>query len=765
MTHHDITDKINSEMLRAPLLVDALPAALLFLAGRASVLGMFPFGVAFFAACFDKSIAYIGITALIISLFTSAGRYMAVKYLVAALVFWIYTRFKRKDSLVWDAAACGGSMVLGGLVFLTYGFTGMYDVLMLLVEGIVTGMMYIIFSKAKSFMVNRKTRTRTAQDELVSIAVSAGVFITGLSGVVFPKGVSLADILSVYATLCIALHTSLAAAGSGGLCIGFLASMSSPSAVVTMGIFGISALFANLLKSFGRFGVALGFVGGSAVALLYAGNTFELPVSIAEAVIGAALFALTPLRYHNMIEEIFTNSSKIETLSTDTRAKAYLTMRLEKASNAFKSLEECFENATQKRLKSYGKDVAQLLDETADRVCEGCPNAVKCWQNDFTRTYRGIMQLLETMENQGMLALDNVPPSFREKCVRTELFVVEFNHIYELYKKNLVRMGEAVQGRDLVARQYRDVAALMDEMAGTITAGFDFRENAEEEITTELDKLGIAAYEVSVIEGGDGRMEVYMSVNKPAETSQITAVLEQVLETPMLYDGENVGTLMRFVSKARYSVDIGIKQMTRDFSEVSGDCVDSFSAGSYKHYIIISDGMGSGRRAMNESRITLGLLKEFLISGFGVRTAVDMINSALCLKLDYECFSTVDILCVDLMTGICEFFKIGSAESVIMHGANVETVFSVSLPVGMVADVHTEGQAKRLSGGDTILMMTDGVSEAGFGARTDWIKQEIQKPYIVMDDMAQAVLEMAIKKSRDNVVDDMTVAAVRLIEN
>lgn len=766
MTQQEIKDKINPENLRAPLLRDGWGVALLLLAGRASVLGMFPFGAAFFAACFDKSIAYIGITALIISLFTSAGRAMVVKYLVAALVFWIYARFRKKNSLVLDAAVCGGSMVLGGLVHLIYSFTGAYDILLLLIEGIITGMMYIIFSKAQSFMENRKTRTRTAQDELISIAVSVGVFITGLSGIVFPFGVSLADVLSVYATLCIALHTSLAAAGSGGLCIGFLASMSSPSAVVTMGIFGISALFSNLLKSFGRLGVALGFIGGSSVALLYAGSAFELPVTIVEASIGAALFILTPAKYHDMMDTLFTGTAQIEALSTDVRAKEYLTMRLEKASGAFKSLEECFESATQKRLKTYTKDVAALLDETADRVCDGCPNAARCWQDDFTRTYRSIMKLLEIMETQGMLTYDNVPMSFREKCIRTELFVVEFNHVYELYKKNLIRMGEAVAGRDLVARQYREVAALMDDMAGTITAGFDFRESAEQEITTELDKIGIAAFEVSVIEGGEGRIEVYMSINKPSETAKIASVLEEVLETPMVYDGENAGALMRFVSRARYSVDIGIRQICSDFSEVSGDCIESFMADDYKHYIIISDGMGSGRRAMSESHITLKLLKEFLMSGFGVHTAVDMINSALCLKLDDESFSTVDLLCIDLMTGVCEFFKIGSAESVIMHGANVETVFSVSLPVGMIAGVHAEGQAKRLGDGDTILMMSDGVSEAGYGtARTDWIKKEIQKPYIVMDDMAQAVLEAAIKKSRDSVVDDMTVAAVRLVAN
>lgn len=765
MIQQEIKDKLNSDYLRAPMLRDITAIVLMLLSSRASLLGMFPFGVAFFAACFDKSIAYIGIGALGLSLFTTTGRYMVVKYLLAALTYWIYTKFTTKKGLIWSAAGVALSLLFGGGVFLIYSYTGVYDILLLFAEAVITGMMYIIFHKARAFMSERKNRTRTAQDELISIAVSTGVFITGLSGIVFPFNISLCDVLSVYATLCITLNTSLAAAGSGGLCIGFLASMSSPTAIVTMGIFGISALFSNLLKSFGKYGAALGFIGGSAVALLYAGNVFNLPISLTEVIIGAALFILTPNKYHKQISSLFTNSPKIEEISTELRAKQYLTMRLEKTASAFKSLEECFESVTQKRLKSYGKDVAELVDETASRVCDGCKNAPRCWQKEFTATYRGITRLLETMEKQGILTMDNVPNSFIDRCIRVELFVMEFNHVYELYKQNLIRMGEATEGRDLMARQYREVSLLMDDMAQSITEGFDFRESSEEEITTELDKIGIAAFDVSVIENGEGKIEVYMSVNKPTETDKITEVLENVLLSPMVYDGENTGTLMRFVSRARYSVDIGIRQVNRDYSEVSGDSVESFMADNYKHYVIISDGMGSGRKAKSESKVTIKLLKEFLMSGFGVRTAVDIINSALCLKLDDEYFSTVDILCIDLMTGICEFFKIGSAESIIMHGANVETVFSVSLPVGMISEVHTEGQAKRLTSGDTILMMSDGVTEAGLGSRTDWIKTEIQKPYIVMDDMAAAVIEAAIKKSRDSVLDDMTVAAVRLVEN
>ena len=766
MSQPEIKEKRNIETLRAPNIKDMGISLLLLLASRASLLGMFPFGVAFFAACFDKSIAYIGITVMAVALMTTAGKAALVKYLVAVLVFWIYTRFRTRDNTIADASCCGGAMFIGGLTFLIYNFAGVYDILILLVESIVTSVMFIIFQKAYGLMENRRKRSQTAQDELISIAVSIGVIITGLSGIVFPHNVSLANIVSVYAVMCIALHGTLAAAGSGGLCIGFMASMSSPSAVVMMGIFGMSALFGNLLKAFGKFGVALGFLGGSAVALLYAGNSFSLPVSVIEAAVGAVLFIATPKKVHNIINGFFSRSLVIESMSTDIRIREYLSMQLEKTAKAFRSLEECFENASEKRLKAYNKDVASLFDEVADRVCEGCPNAPKCWQNDFTRTYRSIMLLLDTIETKGMLTTDSVPMSFRERCLRCELFVVEFNHVYELYKKNLVRMGEAVTSRDIVARQYREMAHLMEGMSEEITAGFSFREDMEEKIVGEMDKYGITAFEVSVIESGRGKTEVYLSVNKENETGLIERVLTEVTEVPMIFEKRVAGGMMKFSSGAKYKAEVAMRQICRDYSKACGDSADSFTTEDYKQYIILSDGMGSGRRAMSESNITMKLLKEFLQSGFGVKTAIEMINSALCLKLDSECFSTVDLLCIDLMTGVSEFYKIGGAESILLHGANVETVFSVSLPVGMMSDIKVQGQARKLGDGDTVIMMTDGVSEAGFGTvRTEWLKNQIKMPFDTMEEMAQTVIETAVKKSRDTVVDDMTVAAVRLVEN
>ncbi len=764
-----IEPKNTAEALRAPAWRDVPVSALLFLASRASVFGTFPFGASMFAACFDKSVAYLGVAVICLGLITAGAGIGVIKYLLAALLFWIFTRIKtpaRINRRILESVACGASVLIGGAAVMAYNYIGMYEMMLLLMEALISSIMYIIFLKAQRLMESRKKRRQAAQDELVSVAVALGVFITGMRGLTLPYGIDAADIFASYAVMCMALHGGLAAAGSGGLCIGFMSAMAEPNAMVMMGVYGLSALFGSLLKSFGKVGAALGFIGGAAISMLYARGADALSLSIYETAIAVILFIATPRRVHGRMGAFFSKSLQIESIDTDERVKEYLSMRLERSSEAFRSLEECFCAASDKRLKMYGKEAGAILDELTRRVCADCPRAQKCWQSEFTKTYKSVMALLDTMETDGSVTAASAPPPFRERCINTELFVLEFTHVYELHKRNEIRAGEAVMGRDLVARQYREMSSLMEEMSREISEGFSFREDMEETAVNELDKQGITPREISVIEGGRGRLEVYLSVGLGVNTERVADILTMALETPIGYESVSRGGLLKFASKPRYTVDIGTRQLSRDDSEISGDSLTVFTTDDYKLYAILSDGMGSGRAALMESHITLRLLREFLQSGFGIRTAINMINSALCLKLDSECFSTIDLLCIDLMTGIADFYKIGGAESYIYTGGAVETVFSVSLPAGMLPDVKIQSQMKKLGDGDIIMMLSDGITEAGYGrVRAEWIKKKIKMPYDTMDMLADEVITAAVQKSHNEVADDMSVAAIRLVES
>ena len=98
--------------LRRPVLRDLSGNILLFLASRASVMGMFPFGFSFFAAGFDKGIAYIGIGVMCLGLISAGAVLNTVKYLIAALLYWIYIKTRHGENKITESVICGMSIVL-----------------------------------------------------------------------------------------------------------------------------------------------------------------------------------------------------------------------------------------------------------------------------------------------------------------------------------------------------------------------------------------------------------------------------------------------------------------------------------------------------------------------------------------------------------------------------------------------------------------------------------------------------------------------------
>ncbi len=748
--------------LRVPRLNDIMPSLMMILAARASALGVFPFGAAFFAASFDKSVAYVGIMAACAGILTSGGVEALPKYIIALTAYWLFIRIYRRRSEIICSAACGASVLLGGTIMLISDFNGLYDIFMLCTESLITALMYIVFKRSELMTEERSKRGGMSQEEYISAAISIGVFVSGLSGVGIGP-ISLTNVFAVYAVMVCALNSSVATAGCAGLCIGFMSALASSDAVIMMGVYGLSAVFACFMNSFGKPGCVIGYLSGTAVTLIYIRNIYDVPLSVIDAAVGAVLFLVTPSVVHEYFKSFFTRSLKVESVSPDLRMREYLTMRLRKTGESFSSLRECFVAVSEGRLRKYTDDVGVILDETADRVCKGCRMCGKCWQTDFRRTYKNVLGLIGMIETEGRLTEENIPEHFCEKCVRPGEFINEINHVYELYKRDVLRRADAVETRDLVAGQYGELNSLFTGMAGDIEDGFKFLEKEEEQIVDELDKNGIMPYEVSAIESTSGRCEVYLRLPPVIRRTAVEGIISEVMGRTFSYE-ETEGGLSKYVSKPDYTVDAAVLQLPQDGSEENGDSVTTFTVGGSEFYAVLADGMGSGSEARYESAAALRLLTSFLRAGFSVKTALGILNSAMCLNIGGETYSTVDIMRIDLYTGEAEFFKIGSAESVILCGDEVSVLSSSSAPVGILSDIRLGSKKMTLGEGDTVLMMTDGITEAGCTvSRTDWIKNLIIKPYGEMSELAKEVMDTALEKSRGIAKDDMSVAAVRLM--
>ena len=155
----------------------------------------------------------------------------------------------------------------------------------------------------------------------------------------------------------------------------------------------------------------------------------------------------------------------------------------------------------------------------------------------------------------------------------------------------------------------------------------------------------------------------------------------------------------------------GIATEKKSDSVVNGDSFSFFSMDDGNYHICLSDGMGSGSRANQESEMIVELMQKFIEAGFQKEVAVKMMNSAMLLQGEEESFSTLDYGVIDMYTGDLELTKIGGATTFIKHGQEVECIDCGSLPTGAQMTVEVEHIKRKLSNGDFLVMVTDGVIE------------------------------------------------------
>ncbi len=741
---------------RAPRAGDIIKTGLLFLAGRASILGTYPFAAAMFAASFDKRIAYLGIIAALGGMISVHAGMYTIKYLSAMIIFCLFTAVVRTRTKVLSSIVCGASVMVCGFGVMLAVPAGIYDVMLLIVESILTALMYIIFDKADGILSKSGSRTHVSGEETVSFCIALGVYVTGLTGVRLPFGMDAAHIAACLLVMTVALHTNLAAAGSGALAIGLVCSLNDAAAVIMMGMYGLAGFFGNLLKVYGKYGAALGFMSGMVVTLLYTGDAYEIPLQATEVILAALIFVLTPNKLHSMAALFFAKSYHAEYINPDRTLKDYLTMRLDAAANAFAGLADTFTNVAERRMSEYRTDTTKIFETAAETVCDGCAMSRKCWRTDFNNTYKAMLTILSNMEKKGTCTIGCIPLSFRDRCARTDRLCTELTHSYRLLLRDKERAGDAAAARAIVAGQYREFAASIAAISADIQNGFSFLPDYETAAAEELDKAGIILYEISILEVGGAGLEIYLTVEIGADKDKIEQSLTRALERPIRFEGAAAGGLLKFVPAPKFAADFSGFKLGKDGTEVSGDTLLHFKTDDYKEYVIICDGMGSGRAACRESSMTAKMLAEFINAGITPARAVEIVNSSLMLRPDTDMFTTIDILALDLMTGTAEFIKAGSAESCVCRSRTIDTLLSRTSPAG-IPGAAAEPMKRVIADGDVIVMMSDGVTEAG-----DTLKSRILKINPHTPNPARDIIMTALDKNGGAAADDMT-AAVMII--
>ncbi len=131
-------------------------------------------------------------------------------------------------------------------------------------------------------------------------------------------------------------------------------------------------------------------------------------------------------------------------------------------------------------------------------------------------------------------------------------------------------------------------------------------------------------------------------------------------------------------------------------------------------YVILSDGIGTGKAAEKCSRDTVGVLELFLKAGLPPETALRILSDAMILKNEAEIYSAaIDLLCIDLFSGRAKIFKSGAAPTYIRNGTSVKKIKNGSFLPGFSTDPDFEPDTSSLhfAPDSTAFIISDGILE------------------------------------------------------
>ena len=163
--------------------------------------------------------------------------------------------------------------------------------------------------------------------------------------------------------------------------------------------------------------------------------------------------------------------------------------------------------------------------------------------------------------------------------------------------------------------------------------------------------------------------------------------------------------------RAYLSAQAGCAAAAMAKSPSNGDAMAIRRVG-HELLLILSDGMGSGVAAHRESQCAVAMYGELISIGFGEEDAVRSINELLYSKNTDELYATLDAIRIDLSTGEATILKQSAPPAFLIRNGRIRPLYAEAPPLGILKEASVGIRKTRLSAGDTLVLMTDGLSDA-----------------------------------------------------
>jgi len=683
------------------------------------------------------------------------------------------------------ASLCVGAWSILGGGFLSYDLWG--AVLSTLFAPLFTYLFYAATDR----------RMRVSAFREAGILASLALLTISLSGVQLPLvGFNLGEGAALAAAVLTGGSYGAMRGGLVGLACGlFLEPLYAPAyALAGLVTGGFSAVSSESVFAVGRGGSrSLGLLGGMTAALawgIYSGGYSGLAHMVPEVLLVTAatlpFYAYDRLRLPPHWCGTLPDTGRSERAAVAEMVMAGREKKLSALGDGMRSMGEMLGGVSEKLVRPGPSEMRSLAEQCFDGYCDRCAQRSRCREQDFTRWQEMMTRLGTALTEDGGVCGADIPAQLGSRCAvmgrvldeinaaaarrigerrsgdKLRVAAEDYSHMGRLLAESAALEEEAgTPDRELTARLER-ILSCSDFSAGSVSVyGTRHKRIFVHDIDLSGTRMGgeeIAALFGSVVgmplsvpefslNGSLLSMEMHTLDSCRCEWGRAGKAASALAASGMASGGRNG----EFSTGSDSDEESGVP---------SGDTVAAF-AGDGRQYMLLSDGMGTGRMAALTSGMAAVFLERMLTAGAGLETALKMLNNVIRAGCD-ECAATVDLCEIDMVTLEARFVKSGAAPSFVIRGGSLFRLQSKTVPIGILRALDAEMIRFTVEPGDVIVMLSDGIARSF--EECPWLLDFLSTDDDVQHGDVQRAAEKIVEQAAARGArDDITAGVMRII--
>ena len=248
-------------------------------------------------------------------------------------------------------------------------------------------------------------------------------------------------------------------------------------------------------------------------------------------------------------------------------------------------------------------------------------------------------------------------------------------------------------------------------------------------------------------------LEIEIENNKLSK-DYLLLIIQPIFKVPISIGLKD--NILYIYKQPKCKIEFSHKILSKNGNYLSGDNYFIKRFSNEEMLFALSDGMGSGHKAYQESTHTLNLLKRIIEYNLSIETTLDLLGYISEIRCDYDSYATLDVLKLNLATMQLYLYKIGSTTTYLIRGNDIYSYENHTLPLNL--DTSSSSYNIEFFHNDIILLMSDGIADFITKEKLFNISYN-NTPDIIIDN----IIKYIEKKEGNILKDDASIIVIKVI--